>query len=351
MELQLALGHDLFRCATWAAQISQRVRELGEDVDLRAAPPAQSPWADPARSLAAFVEAAEAFQAIGDEPSRVLVEGIVSSLARAPLCTVPPAQESPWAAEAATMSTHGALHSLCDVSERRPGRDPRLLREAPAPRPFEDTADPVEATRAFLHFNLTELELPTMEVCARMILEHREMPWEFVTDMARQVWDEARHAASFAQRLSELGGQVGDYAHTHSLWDMTSQQPLAVQLAIHQRTGEWAGVCGALWNAERFHRQEDHVTGDMMEFVARDEINHVGYGNKWVRHLCPDPAGVDQVVSAALARRAAFGRTSDGQPVFPFFPWACTRAGFTDEEREAMNQHAARLGTRFQPWA
>ena len=346
IELQLTLGYDLFRYAVWAGQLAKRVEELGSEVDLLAEPTSAL---NPSQLVMALIDAADSLRKTSDEPSRLIVKNILSSVNGDPLCVTDISsrlpQERLWGA-----ATFDNWPNLCELTHRYPGRDSRLLRIAPSARPFEGDMSAMEVTRSFLHYNLTELELPTMEICARMILEFRDMPWEFVTDMARQVWDEARHASAFMQRLSELGGTVGDYSHTHGLWDMTAQQPLEVQLAIHQRIGEWTGVCGALWNAERHHRIGDPITAELLEFVARDEINHVAYGNKWIRHLCQNPQALQDVLNAALSRRTAFGRTSDGPPIFPIAHWARERAGFTKSEIQAMDQHVAHVGTRFQPW-
>lgn len=186
-----------------------------------------------------------------------------------------------------------------------------------------------------------------MEACSRLILHSKGMPWGFTVDMARQCWDEARHAQAFTDRLLDLGGRVGMYAHSHTLWEMTADQPIAVQLAIHQRIGEWVGVDGALWNADRFRSLGDHATADLMDFVARDEMTHVAFGNRWIRWMHHVDSDVDVVMTQALLRRAAFGKSVGGPLMFPFNRWACERAGFTSVEVTALEQAALERGTRF----
>ena len=50
------------------------------------------------------------------------------------------------------------------------------------------------------------------ELTARSSHEHPDMPWDFHVDMARQVWDDLRHA-EFCDRLmaTELDCHWGDY--------------------------------------------------------------------------------------------------------------------------------------------
>ena len=42
-------------------------------------------------------------------------------------------------------------------------------------------------------------ELQAMEAAGRTLFDFADAPWEFQLDMARQVWDESRHAEIFIQ--------------------------------------------------------------------------------------------------------------------------------------------------------
>ena len=50
-----------------------------------------------------------------------------------------------------------------------------------------------EEQQHFFH-GLMDAELSAAELMARNSHEHPEMPWDFHVDMARQNWDEVRHA-------------------------------------------------------------------------------------------------------------------------------------------------------------
>ena len=54
-----------------------------------------------------------------------------------------------------------------------------------------------------LHVMITDVELVSIEICARAIVEGGNLPWEFTIDMARQSWDEARHSQPFASALAK----------------------------------------------------------------------------------------------------------------------------------------------------
>lgn len=54
-------------------------------------------------------------------------------------------------------------------------------------------------------------EMHAAELLGRSLYEHPEMPWEYHIDMARQLWDEVRHAVLYQKYLERLGGALGDY--------------------------------------------------------------------------------------------------------------------------------------------
>ncbi|MCW2927162.1 MAG: hypothetical protein JWM86_1130, partial [Thermoleophilia bacterium] len=69
---------------------------------------------------------------------------------------------------------------------------------------------PVEQQH-FFH-GLMDAELCAAELMARNSHEHPEMPWDFHVDMARQTWDELRHARVHEVLMAtELGCRWGDF--------------------------------------------------------------------------------------------------------------------------------------------
>jgi uncharacterized ferritin-like protein (DUF455 family) len=221
-------------------------------------------------------------------------------------------------------------------SPERPARDGRFSTSADSP-PI-DPADPATAA-LFLHNMLMSVEIPSIEVCGRMIADFPEMPWEFVLDMSRQCWDEARHARLCYDRLRQLGGSIGQLAVDTQLWDLSADQPLDIQLAVQQRLGEWLGVDGAVQAVDALRQHGDLVTAQMFEYVAADEIGHVGYGNKWIRYLAGnDDQRVWEIHARAVERRASFGKAVNGPVLLPLNRRACERAGFTVEEIQRLRQ-------------
>jgi uncharacterized ferritin-like protein (DUF455 family) len=217
-----------------------------------------------------------------------------------------------------------------------PARDTRfkLVEEAP----FAEIGAPRD-TAISLHTTLMSIEIVTLEVCTRMIAEfHQQMPWEFVLDMARQASDEAYHAMLCCDRIQQLGFAVGQFPIDLQLWKVTQGLPLGERLGAHQRLGEWLGTDGAFLNASRAYAANDDVTGRIWEYIAVDEVAHVGYGNKWVRYIGRDAPGVQAIVERAISARRTMGKTVFGPPSLPFHREACRRSGFDEHEIDELER-------------
>lgn len=277
--------------------------------------------------------------ALADEPTIRILNDLIASAARA-------AEEADTAfrsvreifpnMDAASSSNEGHLPARIPV---RPARDRRFSETASNPN-LTDTVK-------LLHVFYTDLELSTIEACSRMIVEFPAMRWQFVVDMARQCWDEARHADAFRTRLLELGGSLGAYAISYALWDMADGENVEVSLAVQQRVGEWIGVDGAIWQAQQLRFGGDEVTSELFDFVALDEITHVAFGNKWLRSVAGSESRIKQVHDLALHKRSACGKSVDGPLTFPYNDWACERGGFTEGERDELRARFLKHGSQF----
>jgi uncharacterized ferritin-like protein (DUF455 family) len=218
----------------------------------------------------------------------------------------------------------------------QPGRSQFFSIVPVVPRPPLDTP-PMTLTAALLHHLLMSTEVPTIEHCAALIFDDGpRMPWRFTEDMARQCWDEARHAEACLTRLSELGHNLGDFPIELMLWKMTNGQPLPLRLAIHQRIGEWLGLDAALWWSDRLEREGDTITADMLRFVAQDEHLHVAFGNRWIRTLLSGDKAVEDVHRQAEAIRLKHGAGINIDAPFPIHVDICSEVGFSAREVDCL---------------
>jgi hypothetical protein len=67
--------------------------------------------------------------------------------------------------------------------------------------PFDE-----EALRARMH-GIFCGEVQAMKAAGRTLFDFPDAPWEFQLDMARQVWDESRHAEIFEGLLAYMGAE------------------------------------------------------------------------------------------------------------------------------------------------
>jgi hypothetical protein len=81
----------------------------------------------------------------------------------------------------------------------------------PARDAFIEVTDDADEQEHPVH-SLMNAKLCAAELTARNSHEHPEMPWDFHVDMARQTWDEIRHAEVLDRLMTtELGCHWGDY--------------------------------------------------------------------------------------------------------------------------------------------
>ena len=124
-----------------------------------------------------------------------------------------------------------------------------------------------------------------MEAAGRTLFDFPDAPWEFQLDMARQVWDEARHSEIFQRLVAYMGGHPGDYVETEILWRCTQAMDPAARVAGINRGLEGL-ACDVFDQLIRIaQRNGDEVIERSVDYVLADEITHVRMGSKWMRKL------------------------------------------------------------------
>jgi hypothetical protein len=142
-----------------------------------------------------------------------------------------------------------------------------------------------EEQRHFFH-GLMDAELCAAELMARNSHEHPEMPWDFHADMARQCWDEIRHAEVHDHLMaSELGCHWGDYPVGFGYFRSIYAYDLLGRLALFNGTSEQR----AMWRHS--HRRKVLVelgqekVARVFDYLLADEVPHVHNGVRWGTHL------------------------------------------------------------------
>jgi hypothetical protein len=141
-----------------------------------------------------------------------------------------------------------------------------------------------ERTLALMCKRTLEMDVP--EVMARMIAEAEEQPWEYYTDMCRQLWDEARHAMMGSVYMERRGI---DWRREIAL-----HPGFAIRLNLHMSPLEAHAVLytieQSLMPAATGKRYEWETAGESGDELAKlfqdydwaDEVLHAQIGRRWL---------------------------------------------------------------------
>ena len=195
--------------------------------------------------------------------------------------------------------------------EVTPEGDPFLARELYVNDP-ELNHVPVEREeqRHFFH-GLMDAELCAAELMARNSHEHPEMPWDFHVDMARQTWDEVRHARlHYVLMPTELGCEWGDYPVGFAYFKSVYAHDLLGRLALFNSTSEQK----AMWRHSRRRKvlvdRGQEKIARVFDYLLADEVPHVHNGTRWGAYLC----GGEEAAYRARVREVREGLDETGAP-------------------------------------
>jgi hypothetical protein len=168
-----------------------------------------------------------------------------------------------------------------------------------------DSVPDDEKTLALMCKRALEMDVP--EVMARLMAEAEGQPWDYYTDMARQLWDEARHA---------MMGTV--YFEKHGV-DWKREIPLhpgfAIRLNQHLSAPEAHAVLYAIEQSlmpastgKKYEWVTAHGAGDELaqlfqDYDWADEVLHVHIGRRWLISTLRMPR--EQVITLGQEKAAA----------------------------------------------
>lgn len=198
-------------------------------------------------------------------------------------------------------------------------------------------------------------ELAAAELAAANLYESGpSMPWEFVVDMARQCWDEARHFEINRRWCTSAGSRLDDFEAINIYYDLYQKLPLEARLAILCLVDETRALDGQIVRATEFVERGDLQRARSTERIMHEEIRHVSYGHRWLEHLAAREGITkdDLIARASEALAAALESlcgslprpATSGPPPRPL-PIAeplQLRAGFTPEELERASARQGR---------
>ncbi|MBC8952455.1 ferritin-like domain-containing protein [Xenorhabdus sp. PB62.4] len=139
---------------------------------------------------------------------------------------------------------------------------------------------------SFLYYVLVDVEISAMEVCAHQMLKNDDMPYEFRLDLAKQIWDESRHAKYIYELFVGLGGDLYSEYYTNSVVERyMKSSTLLESLIIQQILQEGNAVEINLFLINELIKQDRHEEANAFVNINNDEAFHVQIGNKWISYL------------------------------------------------------------------
>jgi len=156
------------------------------------------------------------------------------------------------------------------------------------------------AGREKLHRHMNN-ETGAIEIAAQCLADFPDAPWPLRMQLARQAYDESRHASVLLKRLEEMGGSIGEFPIANFEWGVTCMlDNLPGRLAVQNRTFE-AGLIDLLGTLRNVWREagDDH-TGDVLDGILADEVTHVRFANQWIRRLTEEDPGILLKVAMAI---------------------------------------------------
>jgi hypothetical protein len=142
-----------------------------------------------------------------------------------------------------------------------------------------------EEQKHFFH-GLMDAELCAAELMARNSHEHPEMPWDFHVDMARQTWDEIRHAEIHDRLMAtELGCHWGDYPIGFGYFKSIYALDLLGRLVLFNGTSEQKAMWRHSHRRKVLIEQGQEKVAEVFDYLLADEVPHVHNGVRWGTHL------------------------------------------------------------------
>ena len=195
----------------------------------------------------------------------------------------------------------GRLIVQKNISPSSLARDDRFNRQTSEERfsdrrnPFEvgnvdpSAEDVADRARRRMH-GIFVGEIQALEGAGRTAFDFstEEVPYELKLDMARQCWDEARHCEISIKLAEHMGGELGEYVETTTLFEAACHDDPVFRLAGVNRALE--GLAIDVFSQMRDFGDEmgDPVLEYCEDYMLADEVTHVQMGSKWLRAVTAD---------------------------------------------------------------
>ena len=168
------------------------------------------------------------------------------------------------------------------------GRPPKPELVPPLRVPQRNTRSPEGRARllhAIVHIEFTAINL-ALDHAARF----RGLPAQYYGDWIGVAAEEVAHFKLLRQRLQALGHDYGDFPAHGGLWHMAEKtcDDVLARMALVPRLLEARGLDATPPIQRRLEEAGDETSARLLDIILRDEIGHVGIGDRWFRQLCAE---------------------------------------------------------------
>ena len=131
-------------------------------------------------------------------------------------------------------------------------------------------------------------ELMALEMMAWALLAFPDAERSFRKGLAKILVDEQHHFRLYVERLAAMGVQFGDLPVNDHFWRAGADiaNPLDWVCAMHL-TFEQSNLDHAPYYGRLFREADDVASAELMRQIFEDEIQHVRFGSRWLKHYQP----------------------------------------------------------------
>lgn len=187
-------------------------------------------------------------------------------------------------------------------------------------------ADPQNAEfKKALVSGIVSAEFAGIDAFSRKVCEWQEwpVPWSLIMAMARQTWDEVRHAWLGKELLESYGGRIGEYpdtlaggAGTGTVVPTQVQEMMrdpVVSLSMTNVSLEGAALQLFMDTSLVGQKIGDRLMADAYDYNWADEVTHTAIGDYFIKTLVADDAAGEQRALRAHAIAEGFRARLSGE--------------------------------------
>jgi uncharacterized ferritin-like protein (DUF455 family) len=187
--------------------------------------------------------------------------------------------------------------------------------------------------RAHLLHAIVHIEFSAINLALDHAARFRGMPEQYYGDWIGVAAEEAEHFQLLRERLQSLGHDYGDFPAHGGLWEMAekTEHDVLARMALVPRLLEARGLDATPPIQRKLEAAGDHESARALDIILRDEIGHVGLGDRWFRYLCAERNLVPE-----STYRELLSHFKAPWPQAPMNESARLSAGFSQDELAAL---------------